>query len=225
MKKTLNLVLILALMALMGCGSDEKPLEIEKPETDLKAVYKATFNFKWTKQDFPENYPSSAHFSKLIGWSHKTESTFFKVGTIASDGIKNMAELGVTSTLSNEFKSKIDEKEGYKSVIGSGLGSGTGKISIDLGVDKNHPSITLATMLAPSPDWYVAVMNINLLENGEFVDQKTVNALTYDAGTDSGISYSSSNKATVPRVPISIIKMPPVGNGKVIATVTFVKQK
>jgi hypothetical protein len=39
-----------------------------------------------------------------------------------------------------------------------------------------HPSITLATMIAPSPDWYIAVVNINLFENNSFVNQKTVEA-------------------------------------------------
>lgn len=78
-------------------------------------------------------------------------------------------------------------------------------------------------MLAPSPDWYVAVVNQNLLENGEFVDEKTVDALTYDAGTDSGLTYTSSNEPTNPKVPIFVINTPPIGNGKTIATVKFEK--
>lgn len=225
MKEYLKFALILLIISFTSCGEDEKPMVVNQPKTEAEVTYKVKFNFKWNKQDFPEDYPSSAHFSSLIGWSHSPESTFFKVGTIASDGIKNMAELGATSTLTNEFKSKIEKKEGYKNVVGNGLGSGVGTISVELDVDKDHTAITLATMLAPSPDWYVAVVNINLLENGEFVEQKTVNALTYDAGTDSGVTYGSSNKITKPRGPITVIKTPPVGNGKVIATVTFVKQK
>lgn len=78
-------------------------------------------------------------------------------------------------------------------------------------------------MLAPSPDWYVAIINQNLLENGEFVDEKTVDALTYDAGTDSGTTFTSANMPTDPKVPISVINTPPIGNGKTIATVKFEK--
>ena len=78
-------------------------------------------------------------------------------------------------------------------------------------------------MLAPSPDWYIAVVNINMLEDKKFISQKTINAQTYDAGTDSGITYQSNNAPTMPKQPIKIIKTPPVGNGKVIATVMFTK--
>lgn len=96
---------------LMGC-SDEGAMKT-KTETPTKtqAKYKVTFTFKWNRTDFPLDYPSSAHFSSLIGWSHSPKSTFFKEGTIASDGIKNMAEFGTTSTLLNEFKTKIDQKK------------------------------------------------------------------------------------------------------------------
>jgi hypothetical protein len=59
----------------------------------LKATYKVTFEFNWNEQDYPNDYPSNAHFSKLIGWSHTPLNNFFKIGTIASTGIKNMAEL------------------------------------------------------------------------------------------------------------------------------------
>lgn len=144
----------------MGC-SDEGAMETETP-TETQAKYKVTFNFKWNKIDFPIDYPPTAHFSNLIGWSHSPKNTFFKKGSIASEGIKNMAELVATSTLTNELKTKIDQKKGLTNVVGSGLGSGVGEVSIEIGVNKDHSAITLATMLAPSPDWYVAVVNINM---------------------------------------------------------------
>ena len=221
MKKIIILVIALTYTILMGC-SDEGAMETETP-TETQAKYKVTFNFKWNKIDFPIDYPPTAHFSNLIGWSHSPKNTFFKKGSIASEGIKNMAELGATSTLTNELKTKIDQKKGLTNVVGSGLGSGVGEVSIEIGVNKDHSAITLATMLAPSPDWYVAIVNINMLEDGKFISQKTINAQTYDAGTDSGNTYQSNNAPTMPKQPITIIKTPPVGNGKVIATVMFTK--
>jgi len=209
-------------MVLIGFFSSCKPDEPAEREL-LIAKYKLTFDFKWNAQDFPIDYPSSAHFSKLIGWSHRPSSEFFKVGSIASEGIKNMAEIGATTALMDEFSSKIEAGEGLKSVVGNGLGSGVGALSVTLDVNEKFSSITLTTMLAPSPDWYVAIINQNLLENGEFVDEKTVDALTYDAGTDSGVTFTSSNEATDPKVPISVIDTPPIGNGKTIATVKFEK--
>lgn len=160
MKKIIILVIALTYTVLMGC-SDEGAMETETP-TETQAKYKVTFNFKWNKIDFPIDYPLTAHFPNLIGWSHSPKNTFFKKGSIASEGIKNMAELVATSTLTNELKTKIDQKKGLTNVVGSGLGSVVGEVSIEIGVNKDHSAITLATMLAPSPDWYVAVVNINM---------------------------------------------------------------
>ncbi len=179
--KKIRILSCMVLIAFFGSCKPDEPAEREL----LIAKYKVTFDFKWNAQDFPTDYPSSAHFSKLIGWSHKPSSEFFKVGRIASEGIKNIAEIGATTVLSDEFSSKIEAGEGLKSVVGNGLGSGVGALSVTLDVNEKFSSITLATMLAPSPDWYVGIINQNLLENGEFVDEKTVDALTYDAGTDS----------------------------------------
>ena len=217
--KKIRILSCMVLIAFFGSCKPDEPAEREL----LIAKYKVTFDFKWNAQDFPTDYPSSAHFSKLIGWSHKPSIEFFKVGSIASEGIKNMAEIGATTALSDEFSSKIEAGEGLKSVVGNGLGSGVGVVSVTLDVNEKFSSITLTTMLAPSPDWYVAIINQNLLENGEFVDEKTVDALTYDAGTDSGTTFTSANMPTNPKVPISVINTPPVGNGKTIATVKFEK--
>lgn len=62
-----------------------------------------------------------------------------------------------------------------------------------------------------------------MVEDGKFIPKKTVDAQTYDAGTDSGNTYKSNNAPTVPKQPIAIIRTPPVANGKVIATVMFEK--
>ena len=63
-----------------------------------------------------------------------------------------MAELGATQVLIDELNTKIENNEGLESVIGTGLGSGIGEISVDLLVNAENSAITLVTMLAPSPD-------------------------------------------------------------------------
>jgi len=82
-------------------------------------------------------------------------------------------------------------------------------------------------MLAPSPDWYLGVIDINLLEDGDFVVQKTVDGLIYDAGTDDGTTYSSPNSDSSPKQPVTLFVDAPIGNGTTvspaIATVTFTK--
>lgn len=215
-----NILFLLILFAFLGCSSDDN----STPTTENKeARYKVVVTMNWSSTNFPTDYPNRAHFSRLIGWTHKTNSTFFKVGTTVFAGIKNMAETGGISPLNTEINAKIANNEGLQLVTGSSLSSGTGTIEVEIKVNKENPSVTLATMIAPSPDWYVAIVNENLLENGDFVASKTVNASAYDAGTDSGVNYTSANATTNPQGTIQKITTSPLDGNVAIATVTFTK--
>lgn len=211
-------------LLLIGCSKDE---DAGSPDFKDGTQYQVTFSINWNSTDFPTDYPSGAHFSKLIGWSHDSTHTFFKVGTMASLGIKNMAETGSTSPLDAEFSDMIEDNKGFNYFIGDNLGTGVGDINIKVEVTKEFPSITLATMVAPSPDWYIAVVNVNLLENNALVNQKTVEAHVYDAGTDSGDTYTSPDEVTNPQEPITLFVDSPLGNGQElnasIGTITFTK--
>jgi hypothetical protein len=224
MKQFSQLLITLFLFtAFVSCKKDVAELQATNPITR----YQVTFQINWNNQDYPTDYPANAHFSKLIGWSHKVNTNLFKIGSLASQGIKVMAESGATTPLDNELAAKIANKEGLAYYIGDNLGSGVGSISQIIEVNNNFSSVSLATMVAPSPDWYLAVVDINLLENGEFVSQKTVVGHIYDAGTDDGATYLSPNSVSSPKQPISLFIDPPMGNGvaitPTIATVTFTK--
>ena len=202
-----NITWLILIIVISSCTSEKITPE------EVTARYTVTFIFIWNEQDFPVDYPSGAHFSKLIGWSHKPGSGFFQTGTLASEGIKRMAEIGATSPLDNEINNRIANNEGLNLVIGDNLSGGVGEITIEIAVNKENPSVTLCTMIAPSPDWYVAVVSINLYENGSFVQERIVDVLVYDAGTDGGLTYMSANDPTDPREPISLFVKPPLGNG------------
>lgn len=196
---------------------------------DQTATYQVSFVFDWNSTDFPNEYPSSAHFSPLVGWVHEKDHPFFDEGRLASNGIEEMAETGSTNSLIDELETLIDQNEGLATHTGSGLNSGVGTISIDIDVNSDFPAVSLATMLAPSPDWFVAAININLLdENNEFVLEKTIVGNVYDAGTEDGNTFSFNNEETQPQYPITRITQPPLGDGTNVkaslCTVTFTKQ-
>ena len=80
-------------------------------------------------------------------------------------------------------------------------------------------------MVAPSPDWFIAVNNLNLRSgnnavNNGWKDTFTVDVFAYDSGTDSGTNYTSSNMSTNPRERITMISGFPI-NGNKMATITF----
>lgn len=213
-------------IVLVSCSKSDGPIETG---VEGDASYTVTFTMHWNSTDFPTDYPSNAHFSPLIGWSHPATSDFFKVETTASAGIEEMAETGKTGTLEAELKAKIAAGEGFDFVLGSGLGSGTGEITVEVEVNAKNPAVTLVSMVAPSPDWYVAALNVNLYNGSSFVDSETITAAVYDSGTDSGITFTSADADTSPKGKISSFVDAPLGDGTnlptAFATVTFVKKK
>jgi hypothetical protein len=89
-------------------------------------------------------------------------------------------------------------------------------------MQRDHPLVTLCSMVAPSPDWFVGVSGLSLLENGEWVKNLTVSLLPYDAGTDSGVTFRSPDAVTVPRgVVTSLTGFPVSTDGNVLPFGTF----
>lgn len=73
--------------------------------------------------------------------------------------------------------------------------------------DNQHHLLSLVSKIYPSPDWFVGVSDLELcLENGQWIEEKIVNLYPYDAGTDSGATYTSPDQPTLPREAIRRIK-------------------
>ena len=51
----------------------------------------------------------------------------------------------------------------------------------------------MVVRIIPSPDWFVGLHDINLCENGHWVDELSVDLYPWDAGTDQGFTFTSPN--------------------------------
>lgn len=214
----------LLLVLLLGCSKNENTVTQLEPE--LNARYRLTFNATWSVLTHPNEFPSSAHFSGLIGMTHNSSVMFFSKGEVASDGIKNMAETGSKNPLESEIQNFISNGTGSTLISGDGISSSPGEVSLEFNVLISHTLVSVVSMLAPSPDWFIAVSNINLIENAEWVSSKTINVDIYDSGTDDGATFTSPDEPTVPRVPIFEIDTPPLAVNNVVAplgSITFTK--
>lgn len=58
----------------------------------------------------------------------------------------------------------------------------------------------------PSPDWFVGVDSLNLCEGGKWKQEVTLDLQPFDAGTDSGFTFSSPNYPTVPQENITRVR-------------------
>ena len=210
-----------------GDASDEMllgPQAGEVAAAGASATYTVTFTGAWTAEATPGGVPDGAHFSPLIGGVHNADVAFLEAGGTATPGIESMAERGRTATLTEEIQAA-----GANALSVLRKDSGPGATASDtfeaVTVTADHPRITLLSMIAPSPDWFVGVFGLSLLDaEGNWADALTVNLYPWDAGTEGGDDFSFNNAATVP--PGTIVSLR--GEGRFsdapIATMTFTLQ-
>ena len=199
------------------------PTPVPAPAT---ARYRATFDSNWTAATHPVDVPASPHFSAMIGGTHNASVTFWRVGALASDGIKDMAELGATEPLFQEISAAIAAGTAERVFRAGGSLGSPGTDSLEFDVSQAFPLVTLVSMIAPSPDWFVGVSGLVLFENGNWVDERRVALVPWDAGTDSGVTFTSADVVTVPRQPITAIVTAPLSPGGLVTplgTFTFTR--
>lgn len=192
--------------------------------TDSTATYRVTFKGTWTTVSTPGGLPGGAHFTTLIGATHSNQVTFWQVGGTASAGVENVAELGSTGTFKSEIRSShMDGHAGATIEIGVG-GGGTPEASASFNATKSHPLVTLLSMIAPSPDWFVGVSSLSLLDaQNQWRSRFEVNLFPYDAGTEDGSGFSLSNPATNPQGTITSLKGASPFNNQPVAKLIFAR--
>jgi hypothetical protein len=161
----------------------------------------------------------------MIGGTHNSAVSFWDVGSNASDGIKQMAELGAKGILRGEINQAISASNADAIVDASPLNTSPGVKTTTFSIRPPWNLVTVTSMVAPSPDWFVGVSGLDLLDSdGNWVTSLEVDLFVYDAGTDSGPSYTSPNQPTDPREAISRIADSPFlvdGSVKPVGTFRF----
>lgn len=178
-------------------------------DTDTTARYRLTFDAVWSAETHPLNFPGNPHFSGLAGAVHNVQVRFWEPAQIATPGIQLMAETGSKSMLLDEVQTAIDTGLALSTIDGNGIGTSPGSTTVEFTVSREYPEITVTSMLAPSPDWFVGVHNYSLLDNGQFIENATIPLILYDSGSDSGVRYRSANEETNPLVPIAQVSSDP----------------
>ena len=194
---------------------------------DNTALYTVTFESTWSQQTHPHpggaaQFPSNAHFSPLIGAMHNLSATFWMSGTLASPGIERMAETGGTATLRAEFAAAGANVNAI--LAGAGIASPGAIILPAFTVQRTHPLVTLVTMIAPSPDWFVGVHGLSLLDaQGEWQDSVVVTLYPYDAGSDDGADYASADIEPAAHQPVANLRGQAPFSDAPIGTFTFTR--
>ena len=120
---------------------------------------------------------------------------------------------GSTGTLQSEINAQITAKNAWKLIFPRGsLDPEEVQAGIEVEVTTNFSKVSIITMLAPSPDWFIGIDSLDLCNNGTWRQNWEVTMLPpWDAGTEEGNQFSSSNVATNPHV--NIFQITNVTNG------------
>ncbi|MFP4846391.1 spondin domain-containing protein [Winogradskyella sp. PE311] len=172
------------------------------------AAYDISFTSTWNSSDHG-TLPGSAHWSNLVGVNHNNNVTFLELGGTATQGIENVAEAGSNSVFNSEVQTAINagNAEQWLSKSFSPFAAISTATLSDISISEEYPLLTLVSMIAPSPDWIIAVNGLNLWDTNTSYWKEiiTVDLFPYDAGTEDGFGYSGNNSATNPRGVISNI--------------------
>jgi len=186
------------------------------------ATYNIEFTNYWNATNHSENttFPgSNAHWSPLVGVNHNSNVTFVAMGTAATTGVENIAETGSFSAFQNTDVQNAITANNAQQFFNAGdlfLNEPTDKIIFNgLEVNENFPLLTMLSMIAPSPDWMIAVNGLELREAGSWKTSITMDLFPYDAGTEDGTTYSLANPATTGGVVTSLAGTDPFDNTRV----------
>ncbi|MEO1007227.1 MAG: spondin domain-containing protein [Planctomycetota bacterium] len=169
------------------------------------ATYRLEFQADWSAATHPTAFPPRPHFSGLVGAVHNEDGVLWEAGALASDGMESMAETGSKTLLIGEVNDLIDAGDALSVISGGGIPLSPGSVTVEFEVRQDFPLVTVVSMIAPSPDWFVGTRSLSLRQLGTWVETLEFDLRPYDSGTDSGPSYTSPNMDTVPPEPIRLI--------------------
>ena len=174
------------------------------------------------QKTYPQDFPTNPHFSGLIGAVHNENATFWKEGQIASPGIKQVAETGSKDGLADEVASLIIDGSAYVKLSGDEMPVSPGTVTMRFTAHRDYHLITFVSKLAPSPDWFVGISGMSLMEKNDWIIEKAVELYVYDAGTDSGTTYTAEDQPTNPPEKIrKITGYPFLVEGKIVPVGRF----
>ncbi|KAF6728507.1 Spondin-2 [Oryzias melastigma] len=196
-------LLVLMLSLSRGVHSVPVPTDLPLCMASEPAQYRLTFSGKWTRAAFPKQYPvyrPPAQWSNLIGVTHSLDYHMWQRNEFASNGVREFAEKSEAWTLMKEVETAGERIQSVYGLLSApAVVGGTGQMDTEFEVFARHSLMSFMVRIVPSPDWFVGVDSINLCDGDKWKESVTLELFPYDAGTDSGFTFSSPNFETIPQ--------------------------
>jgi Spondin_N len=171
----------------------------------MSVSYQVTFVPTWNQSTHPNEYPAKAerlgHFSGLIGATHLANYKIFAKGKKPTPGLENLSEHGKPSPLDSEIKAAIKAGKAGKLIqISSPIkGQVHDPVMTTFQISQKYPVVSMVAMIAPSPDWFVAV-RARLYSHGKWQPMVVEKAYAWDSGGDNGKTFYADDIDTNPKL-------------------------
>ncbi|MEM9679872.1 MAG: spondin domain-containing protein [Bacteroidota bacterium] len=160
------------------------------------ATYDIVFTSTWNDTDHGP-LPLDAHWSDLVGTNHNSNVTFLELGQPATQGIEDVAETGNNTAFNAEVQAEIsaNNAQQWLRMAFTPVAAASSASLNDIEISSDYPLLSLASMIAPSPDWLIAVNSLNLMDTSTntWKSSIVIDLFPHDAGTEQGFGYSYDN--------------------------------
>ncbi|MEP6617383.1 MAG: spondin domain-containing protein [Ginsengibacter sp.] len=182
---------------LVSCKKQE-----DQPLQFTQVQYRVSITGNWQSPQF--SVPSNVHFTTFTGMVHNSNTFLWRKETLASAGVENVAEIGDRTAILNEIGANLNNKNALVaiSIIAPGA---TGNSVDTISCNSNYTLVSFESMIAPSPDWFTGISELNLFNNKQWVADTTIHLYVYDAGTEEGDVFAYDNPATIPQETVHLL--------------------
>ncbi|XP_053674574.1 spondin-2 [Anopheles nili] len=169
-------------------------------QTEILVFYRIKLVTSWSKILFPKQYPEfrpPPHWSMTFGQTHNDSFRLFEINHPASIPVATFAETGQSAPLEEMLSLQQDIL--FDEFRLPKIRKGKGESEATFFVDGKHSSVSFITKIVPSPDWFVGMDSFDLCSRGRWLEKATVPLHPLDAGTSSGLTFTSPKWPTNPR--------------------------
>jgi len=183
--------------------------------TTSGARYRVTLSNLWGAEDYPQEFPDDAHLSLVGGALHTEDTVFWAFGEPLSRGMEDLAETGrIDILLYDEVVPAIEAGEAssyveYRTYTGPMIDGQPGTSEFEIEAEAGFERLTLATMLGPSPDWFVGVSGLALDDANGWQARIEVDLPLLDGGSKSDIIPTMGGPSIRPPEPVGYVAYDP----------------
>lgn len=183
------LFLLIGYVLLYGHSQSTVSDNFNNTNNQTSATYNVQFVTPWGS-DYSINHPDKPHTGNMFLITHNDQFQLFKVGELASMGISKTAMYGTIDEL-------LDET--YKNPEVGNITTGKvlmapGQVTLKITATIDKPFMSFSTMIAPSSDWFTGFSNLNLMTDGEWINNIKIPLFVYIAGTDANQGFVTEHK-------------------------------